>query len=279
MKTLIESRIALPGGVELSIAECGDPAGAPMVLLHGYTDSRRSYEPLMAQMPPNLRLIAVTLRGHGDSAKPDASYRLDAFVSDLAALFDRLHIRSAVVVGHSMGSLVAQRFALDHPQRVRALVLIGAFATVRGNLAAQALWEEAISLLEDPVPPELAREFQASTMVAPAPPEFFEMVVAESLKVPARVWREAMQALLTDDFSHDLRRITARTLIVWGDKDAFCDQAQHHLLTRSIRNSRLIAMPDIGHAPHWEAPRRVADILGAFVEALDAPADLQFQRT
>lgn len=272
MKIITENRVTLPGGVELSIAECGDPAGAPVVLLHGYTDSRRSYEPLMALMPPHLRLIAVTQRGHGDSSKPDGSYRVDAFAEDLTALFDHLRIGQAVVVGHSMGSLVAQRFALDHKDRVRALVLIGAFATVKGNPGAQAFWDEALSGLEDPVPRELVLEFQTGAFARPVSRDFLDMIVDESLKVPARIWRGIMQALLSDDFSHDLRRITAPTLILWGEKDVFCDAAGQHLLTRSIQGSRLIAMPGIGHSPHWEEPRRVSEILGAFVETLGSPA-------
>lgn len=275
MTTIIADRVVLSNGVELSIAQSGDPTGAPIVLLHGYTDSRRSYEPLMAQLPPHLRVIAVTQRGHGDSTKADGPYGIDAFVADLADLLDRLRIKQAVVVGHSMGSLVAQRFALDHRERVRALVLIGAFATLKDNPGVEAFWEEAVEPLQDPVPPELAREFQESTLARPVPPEFLEMVVAESLKLPARVWRAVLQSLRTDDFSHDLRRITAQTLILWGDKDAFCPEDQQHLLARTIRGARLIAMPGVGHAPHWEDPRRVAEILGAFVETLGAPAVLE----
>jgi non-heme chloroperoxidase len=272
MKTIIEDRVVLSNGVELSIAQCGAPAGAPLILLHGYTDSRRAFEPLMAHLPAHLRVIAVTQRGHGDSDKPDAPYRIDTFVGDLADLLDRLGIRQAVVVGHSMGSLVAQRFALDHPERVRALVLIGAFPTAKGNPAVEAFWEEAVAPLQDPVPRELVREFQESCLAQPVPADFLDRVVDESLKVPVRVWRSALQALLTDDFSHDLRRIAAPTLIVWGDRDAFCGEDQQHLIAEAIRGSRLIVMADIGHAPHWEDPRRVADMLGAFVETLGAPA-------
>lgn len=272
MKTIVENRILLPSGVELCFGEYGDPAGATVVLLHGYTDSRRAYEPLIAQLPPHLRVIAVTHRGHGDSDKPDGSYRVDAFVADLADLFDRLRIKQAVVVGHSMGSLIAQRFALDHRERVRALVLIGAFASLKDNPAVHDLWDQVVSELQDPVPVELVREFQESTLAGPVPDAFLEAVIAESLKVPARVWRSILQALLTDDFSHELRKITAPTLIVWGDRDDFCSEAEQHLLTRAIRGSRLIAMPGIGHSPHWEEPRRVAEILGAFVETLGAPA-------
>ena len=97
-----------------------------MILLHGYTDSWRSYDrvlPLTCRR--SFRVFAVTHRGHGDSSKPEAGYAPADFAADLAAFLDAMRIDSAVIVGHSMGSSVAQRFAIDYPSRTRALVLEG----------------------------------------------------------------------------------------------------------------------------------------------------------
>ena len=107
--------------------ERGDPRGTPVILLHGYTDSRRSYDRILPLLPASFHVFAVTHRGHGDSGKPDAGYTPSHFAADLAAFLDTMRIESAVIVGHSMGSTVAQRFAIDYPSRTRALVLEGAF--------------------------------------------------------------------------------------------------------------------------------------------------------
>lgn len=258
-----QSRINTKSGVALSVAERGGPEGRPLVLLHGYTDSWRCWEPLLASLPGSFRAVAPTHRGHGDSAKPSAGYRFEDFARDLRDVVDELGIERAVVVGHSMGSLVAMRFALDHPSRVEALVLIGACATVRGNEEAGALWRDGVAEMTDPVDPAFVRAFQESTLARPVPPSFLDTVVAESGKVPARVWRDVLRSMLDEDFSGELGGISAPALIVWGDRDGICTRTDQERLLAALPRATLLVHEGAGHAPHWEDPRRVvADITG-----------------
>ena len=141
-------------------------------------------------------MLAVTQRGHGDSGKPDGEYESRVFARDVADFMDTLGIERAVIVGHSMGSTVAQRFAVDYPQRVRALVLAGAFFPRPANTEVRKFLEE-VSTLSDPIDPVFVRDFQKSTLAQPVPSEFFDTVVGEAMKVPARVWRAALQPYLT----------------------------------------------------------------------------------
>jgi non-heme chloroperoxidase len=162
MIALSEFSCPVDDGVVLHGAQSRGGGGEPLVLLHGYSDSWRSYLPLMRELPSSMRLVALSQRGHGDSSKPTAAYGTEVMARDLARVMDHLGIARAVVVGHSMGSLVAQRFAQDHADRVSRLVLIGAFASLKGNPGAEALWRDAISTMTDPVPPAFARDFQSS---------------------------------------------------------------------------------------------------------------------
>lgn len=104
--TIVRS-IALSTGVTLQYAEHGDPSGVPVVFLHGVTDSWRSFERVLDQLPSTIRAIALTQRGHGDSSRPDTGYRYTDMSGDLRAFMDALELPSAVVVGHSMGASVA----------------------------------------------------------------------------------------------------------------------------------------------------------------------------
>ena len=266
--TLAVKSIELSNGVVLSYVEHGDESCVPVVLLHGVTDSWRSFELVFPHLSGSIRALAVTQRGHGNSSRPAAGYQFTDLAQDVARFMDALQLRSAVVAGHSMGSSVAQRFAIDYPDRVTGLVLIGSFATLRGNTAVQEFWETTISKMTDPVEPPIAREFQQSTLAAPIPKEFFETAVQESLELPARVWRALFMGFLEDDFSMELSGINAPTLILWGDQDSFCPRSDQDKLMASIPDARLVVYPGSGHALHWEQPGRFASDLNRFVEAL-----------
>src|SRR5262245_26161220 len=107
--------IQLHGGPRLSYIEQGDPSGWPVVLLHGVSDSCRSFARLLPHLPPFLRVYAISQRGHGDSERPPAGYGPHGLAADLAAFMELVGAAPAFVVGHSMGSSVAECFALDYP--------------------------------------------------------------------------------------------------------------------------------------------------------------------
>jgi len=263
--------VELPGGPRLQYVERGDRSGVPMVLLHGYTDSWRSFELVLPQLPPDVRAFAVTLRGHGDAARPADGYRPRDFAADIARFMELLGIGAAVIAGHSMGSTIAQRFALDHPERTLGLALLGSLGPWHRNPSVVELWD-AVAALEEPVDPVFVREFQASTVTRPVPPGVLDTAVQESLKVPARVWRAICEGFLQDDFAGELGGIGAPALIVWGDVDPLCPRAAQDDLLRAIARSQLVVYEGAGHAMHWEEPARVAADLARFARSLSPRA-------
>jgi pimeloyl-ACP methyl ester carboxylesterase len=259
--------VDLTNGINIQYVEQGEPSGTPVLFLHGVTDSWRSFEPVLPHLPASIHAYALSQRGHGDSTSPAAGYSFRDFASDVVAFMDALNIKSAVIVGHSMGSYVAQRFAMDHPERTLGLVLIGSFASMRGNAGVDEFRDTYIKNISDPVDPSLARDFQQSTLAQPVPAEFFEMVVAESLKVKARVWLATFEEFRVADFSGELGKIKAPTLIVWGDKDSFFSRSDQEALVSGIRSAQLIVYAGAGHATHWEEPARFAADLVTFIES------------
>jgi pimeloyl-ACP methyl ester carboxylesterase len=258
--------VRLPTGVQLEYAEQGDPTGLPVVMLHGITDSWRSFETVMAHLPPSLRVYSLTQRGHGGSDRPRV-YRTRDFAADAAGFIETLGLERALVVGHSMGSVNAMRLAIDHPQRVIGLVLAGAFATFRGNPGIAQFHRDAIVPLHDPIEPAFVAEWQRSTLARPIDPAYFDAIVRETLKVPAAVWHGAFGALFDDDFAGELERIDAPALLAWGEADAFCPRADQETILRRVRGARLVAYAGAGHALHWEEPARFAADVAAFAKA------------
>jgi pimeloyl-ACP methyl ester carboxylesterase len=258
-------QIQLPGRVRLEFAQQGDLAGTPVIALHGVTDSWRSFEPVLPYLPPELRVMALTQRGHGDSEKPAGGYRPADFAADVAAFMDTMEVERAVLVGHSMGSINAMRFAIDHPSRVAGLLLAGTMPWFGRPPALLEFHREQIVPLADPVPEAFAREFQQSTLARPIDAAMLDGFVAESLKVPAFVWRAAFAGFIDDDFSPRLREIEVPALIVWGRHDAFCSAGDQETMLGLIRTAQLVEYADAGHAMHWEEPQRFALDLARFV--------------
>jgi pimeloyl-ACP methyl ester carboxylesterase len=259
--------IELRTGVRLEYVEQGEVRGLPVIFLHGLSDSWRSFELLLPYLPASIHAFALSQRGHGDSRRPQSGYRVGDFAADVAAFIDAQQIESAVIVGHSMGSFIAQRFALDYPERTRGLVLLGSCTTLQDNPAV-AEFRDALAKFEKAVDFGFALEFQQSTLAQAIPPSFLVTVVQESLKVPAQVWKAALEGLFEEDFSNPTNSVNAPTLIVWGDRDAFFPASEQQALTASIAGSQLLIYENAGHALHWEEPRRVAADLLRFIEGL-----------
>jgi non-heme chloroperoxidase len=251
--------------VTLHYAERGNPTGEAIIFLHGYSDSWFSYSRVLPLLSPEYHAFALTQRGHGDSDKPECCYTVDDFAADVNAFMDAVSIEEATVVGASTGALFAQRVALDYPHRVSRLVLIG--AQTPANEAISGLREE-VQALEDPVPPEFVREFQESTIYQPVPQEFLDTVISESLKLPARVWRDYMeQAVLSIDHDYvvELREIDVPTLMLWGEQDPLFPREEQERLAAAIPGATLKVYPETGHAVHWDRPEQVVQDLETFM--------------
>jgi len=251
------ANVQLSTGVDLHYAVQGDPSGKPMIMLHGYTDSWFSFSELLPLIPASYRAYALDQRGHGKSSRSDAGYAMEDMVQDVVAFLDAMGIDRATIVGHSMGSFVAQQVALAAPKRVDRLVLIASAATPR-SFPGVTMFAQAVNALPDPVPVEFAREFQESTVFRKPSEAFMDEVVRISTAVPADVWRGAMIGMLSTDPPAGLAALDIPTLVLWGEHDSvFLESAQDALRTM-LPAARFRAYAGIGHAPHWEQPDIVA---------------------
>ena len=265
--TVRTSAVQLESGLTLAYVEHGEPAGEPIAFLHGITDSSFSFSRVLPLLDPTrYHLLALDLRGHGDSDRPEAGYAMDDLAGDVGGFLDALGIARASLVGHSMGSAVARRFAETSPQRVDRLVLIDSSFTYDVEILTGD-FRAAVQELTDPVSEAFAREFQVSTGHLPIPDAFLDRAVAESLKLPARVWRAALDGLIGFDDAADLGSIEAPTLVMWGEADPYFGWELQEPLLAAIPDARLLVYPDTGHNPHWERPESVAYDLAAFLSS------------
>ena len=258
--------VHLSTDVTLRYAERGDRTGEAIIFLHAYVDSWFSFSRMLPLLSPEYHAFAPDQRGHGDSDKPPCCYAVDDYAADVGAFMEAVGIEDATLVCSSSAGLIAHRVALDDPYRVSRLVLIGSPTTLVNNEVVKEAGKEMMAL-EDPISPEFVREFLQSTTHHPLPEVFLSRLVSESLKVPARVWRDYLEGVVlrVDDTSR-LGEIEAPTLILWGEQDAFLEREEQQRRAAAIPDARLKVYPDTGHVVHWERPEWVVRDLEAFMK-------------
>lgn len=267
------STIELNTGVSLSYVEQGDKTGDATILLHGYGDSWYSFSRVLPLLTHEYHVFALDQRGHGNSSKAAYPYAMNDFAADVIAFMNAKGIDKATLVGHSMGSMVAQLVAIQQPERVSHLVLIGAL--VHGDSEVLLELNSAVHALVDPLDRAFVQDFQESTLYGSVPPQFLKRVIAESLKMPAHIWHEVIANMVQLDTTRQLYKIKAPTLLLWGDQDLIAPWDDQEILGQYIADTWLQIYERTGHALHWEQPERLVEDLELFWQQTKQESVLQ----
>jgi pimeloyl-ACP methyl ester carboxylesterase len=264
----------LPDGVTLAYIDTGKPTGPPVVLIHGYTDNARDWVPLLPYLSKRFRLILVDIRGHGKSSKPECCYtRLD-FAYDIKLLLDALSIRRADVIGHSLGSIIAQTFAEYWPERTDRVVLVSSTGGRPPGSTAPPQFDFAAEIrkLKDPIDPD--SPFMIAWWDSPTPvnPDFIRRQRQDSATIPLNVWLAVLDQALPGattytDLQSTLPRLKAPTLLIWGSKDPLMEEPVRKTLRDALPGAQVKIFEGLGHNPFWEDPAGVARVINAFLGA------------
>lgn len=255
--------VRLANGVTLAFVELGDPKGEPLLLLHGYTDTSRSWT-LVAPWLLRHRLLIPDQRGHGGSDKPVCCYSAGVFAEDARLFLDAMKVKKAAVAGHSLGSMVAMTLAAEHPDRVTKVALIGSTALVpvkRGDW----LWTNAHAL-KAPLDPnsDFLREWHPANQPTPVDKAFADAAMAEILAIPLHVWRNVMRELAETPAGRHAADIRAPVLILSGGKDPLFPPEHHAALVKAFPSAEARVFPDLGHNLSWERPGETGPVLARF---------------
>jgi pimeloyl-ACP methyl ester carboxylesterase len=264
-----KTSILLSNGQTIAYIDSGPKQAPTVVLIHGYTDSARDWLPVEPLLEKRFRLIIVDLRGHGASGKPECCYTRFDFAYDIELLLRSLHIRTADVVGHSLGSIVAQTVAELWPGRTRRLILISSTGTSFGTQG----WLTDVQRLDDPIDPDsrFMRNWWNQS-IAINPEAFSSRQRRDAAAIPARLWRAiADQSLVGVDLRTMLPRVRAPTLLIWGARDTLVTEEGREVLRTGIAGSRVRIFDSLGHDLFWEDPcgvtSAITDFLADFLAA------------
>lgn len=258
-------RVAL-GDVALRIEEAGE-GGRPILLVHGFTaDAGEVAGVLDALAERGWHAVAPDLRGHGRSDRPtDAgAYSFELLAGDVVALADHLGWERLALLGHSMGGAVAQLIALDHPERLTALVLASTFhgpvPGVTMDLVELGRWvvrEAGMSGLADALDarraenPDSVATFERLQETRPG---YAEESRARLVATSPDMWMAlAPRFVAQDDRLERLSSLQAPTAVIVGELDTtFLDDCRR--LAAAIPGATLTVIPGAGHVPQMEQP-------------------------
>ncbi|MBI4954798.1 MAG: alpha/beta fold hydrolase [Myxococcales bacterium] len=246
-------------------------AGAPaLVLLRGLGRSLRHWLELPTLLAPNFRVVLVDNRGIGRSAPAPLSLDIAAMADDVAHVLDRAHIERCHLFGMSLGGMIAQRFALRHPERLDRLVL--GCSTPGGRHARRPALRTLARMLHAatrPRPEALQRsaEITLSAEFLRRHPEvvarWVSIDVAEPL--PRRTVLAQALAAARHDSWEELPTVRAPTLVVCGDADGLIPPENSRRLAERIPGASLVWLPGAGHDFATELPDKTAELLRSFL--------------
>jgi pimeloyl-ACP methyl ester carboxylesterase len=258
-------------GFRVAYNDDGDPAAEVLVLISGAAGSKDGWGPLVPPLSERYRLISLDCRGLGESDPGEEPVSFEAAADDVAGLLDLLGVRTAHVLGWSWGSVVAQQFALRHPDRLGSLVLWSTWARTDGYLRAVFTGIRYPFAHQD-VPTAvtvLGTVFSPELLDAPE----YEQVLAALLPLVPRTGTqvrtvvEQWDAGLLHDASGLLPGITAPTLVVVGEQDVLTPPRYGQEVAELVPGARfeLLTGPGASHAAGLERPGEFAGLLLDFL--------------
>jgi pimeloyl-ACP methyl ester carboxylesterase len=258
-------------GIKLHVRDSG-PSNAPAVIfLHGFGASLHTWEPWASTLSRDMRVIRLDLPGSGlSSPDPSGNYTDARTLEVLLALMNRLEVARASVAGNSIGGRIAWTFAAQHPERIDKLVLISpdGFASPGFEYGEKPEVPATVKLMRYVLPKPLLRMSLAPAYANPAvltdelSTRYHDLMLGPGSR-DALIARMA-QTVLVDPVPL-LKKITAPTLLLWGEQDALIPFGNAADYLKAIARVTLVCLPGIGHLPHEEAPGLTINPVRAFL--------------
>lgn len=245
-------------------------SGPSLVWLHGIGGNQNSFDSQLSDFSRNWRCVAWDMPGYGKSPAPDR-LSFEMMADALATLLDHLGESKTVVLGHSMGGMVAQVFALRYPDRLRALLLAAtpaAFGKPGSDFAEKFLAQRLAPLDEGKVPADFALPLVRSLFVDPENHAAVDAAVASMAALSAKSYRAALTCLVTFNNRAGLKRIACPTLLLAGEADMTTPPKAIEPMAREIPNATYCCLSGLGHLANMESPQKFNMAVKKFLKTI-----------
>lgn len=268
----------------MDVAPTGTANGQTAMLFHGMNFAGIGFAPTIeALTAAGFRVVVPDRIGYGRSSKMDIPYNLHIFASDAKKLLDHLGIEQTAIVGHSMGGMLAARFAMTYPETTTHVVLVNqiGMSDQRQSRPWRDIEEAAQSVRENTSYQSILANHMRyyNTEIKPEYLEFVRYQYGQTLTsdwpllARIRAWQQAI--LYFDPVVYDWQHIDTKALVLGGADDRLTQDfaGQARMVAETLQNAELNLYPGIGHNPHFENPEQYhEDLIGFLRSDPDEPA-------
>jgi len=254
-------------GIRINYELSGKEGSPVVVLSHSLGSSLAMWELQLESLEPHFRVLRYDTRGHGGSDTPEGAYTMDQLGDDAIGLMDALGVEERVHwVGLSMGGMIGQFIALNHPGRLRSLVLCDTAAIIPKE--SQPVWEERIQRAREKGMQALVQETLERWFTRPYleknPPEV-GLIRTHFLATPVAGYIGCSQAIRRINYLERLSEIRISTLIMVGENDPGTPVASSEAMHKRIPDSKLVVLPSAAHLSNVEQAEAFNESLVAFL--------------
>ena len=259
------------GDIDVYYEVHGD--GFPLLMIMGLSANIDWWDPrLIQETSKRYKTVIFDNRGAGQTDKPKVAYTIGMFADDTAGLMDALKIKRAHILGISMGGMIAQEFALNHPEKVEKLVLCSTTCGASSSVQPSA---QVVGLLMRPREGMTEEEVVKNWIELLFTEDFLKgnaflmsVVTQQLLKVPIQsdAYQRQIGAILNFDTYQRLQEIKAPTLVMHGKKDILVPPENAKIIADKIPGAKLAYFENSGHALFSEEPEKVNKALLEFLK-------------
>jgi pimeloyl-ACP methyl ester carboxylesterase len=274
-------------GLSLNYYEASEKSQPHLLMVHGLGDEADTWRHVFHPLKIDFHTLALDLPGFGRSDKPDVVYSPQFLMDSIIGLMDGLNIHSTIIMGNSLGGILAHGLALAQPERISGLILVGG-----ALLQTRQMQDLSIRLMKMPIIGEwlytrlrknpdaaydsLNNVYHHLEKLPKADRDFLYT------RVNHRVWSDGQRRAyfstlrnlipwmksIQEDLPEQLRQLEIPTLILRGEYDGLFPETDANQLLKIQPNARKVVIRDAGHLPHQEAPEAFLNIVNKWLQDL-----------
>ena len=244
--------------------------GEPLIFLHGLGSRAEDWEFQVSHFAKSYRVITIDCRGHGQSSKPSGKYTIPLFAHDIFALIDKLELGKVRLAGLSMGGMIAFQMAVDHPSKVKSLIIINSAPAIPyDSWALKVKVNLRLFMIHFLGMAKLGEIIGKKMFPKPSQKHLVDQFVQTMTTNDKSAYIRSLKSFLGWSVIDKLAKLTMPVLVIAAEHD-YSPVETKEMYCKLIKNAKLVVIPDSYHASPVDSPNLVNDAISQFLKEKSA---------